>query len=300
MVIVRTRRMTDSDQGLSSRQIKRMIELGFSLLTSRKEKIPAVQSVFKRGERIGIKINTLGGRFVSTRPEVSLSLASVLTDGGIGSRDIIIWDRSNRELKETGYSPDAGGSGVRIMGTDTAGVGYDPELISHLNIGSRFSVIQTRYIRSSISLAVLKDHGLAGVTAGMKNYYGAVHNPNKYHDANCNPFVAEIFDTPVVRSKHKLSILDALTVQYHRGPSYHPRWSARYGGLIFSFDPVAADSTGWKIIDRLRIQNGLPSLAEENRSPLYLETAARMGLGKTSEDEISVLEEEIGIESTGS
>lgn len=268
---------------------------GFQLLTAGEDVSSSVLSIFSSVELIGIKINTLGGRNISTRPAVSLALAKTLSEGGVEESGIIIWDRSNRELRESGYKLKDTGAGVRILGTDTDGYGYTPDLVSHLNVGSRFSSIQTSHIQSSISLAILKDHGLAGVTAGMKNYFGAVHNPNKYHDDNCNPYVAEVFDSPPVKTKHKLSILDALTVQYHRGPSFHPQWSAPFGALIFSCDPVAADFIGWKIIDRLRTQNGLSSLEEEKRIPLYLETAARMGLGKASEDEITLLEDVIEV-----
>ena len=59
----------------------------------------------------------------------------------------------------------------------------------------------------------------------MKNYFGAIHNPNKYHDAHCDPHVAEVFDAPPVRSRHRLTVLDALLVQFHKGPAYHPQWA---------------------------------------------------------------------------
>ena len=61
-----------------------------------------------------------------------------------------------------------------------------------------------------VSLPVLKDHNLAGVSLGMKNFFGAIHNPNKYHDNHCDPFVAEVFDVPLVRQKHRLTVIDAL------------------------------------------------------------------------------------------
>jgi uncharacterized protein (DUF362 family) len=165
--------------------------------------------------------------------------------------------------------------------------------VSHLNIGSLFSSIQADQISSSISLAILKDHGLAGITAGMKNYFGAIHNPNKYHDTNCDPFVAEVFDTAVIKNKHVLTILDALTVQYHRGPSFHSRWADKKGMLIFSFDPVAADTAGWQIIEKLRAEKGLPSLEEEERVPKYLKTAENMGIGTAEIEKIRIEEEEV-------
>ena len=122
----------------------------------------------------------------------------------------------------------------------------------------------------------------------MKNYFGSVHNPNKYHDTNCNPYVAEVFDTGPIKKKHRLSIVDGLIVQYHRGPSYHSRWAEKRGILIFSFDPVAADSVGWQIIEKSRAKMGLPSLREEKREPEYLKTAEKMGLGSADLGTINI------------
>lgn len=179
------------------------------------------------------------------------------------------------------------------MGTDTAGAGYPGEPLIHLNIGSLFSTIQSSLITASVSFAILKDHGMAGITAGMKNYFGVIHNPNKYHDDSCNPFVAELFDTSPIKGKHRLTILDALVVQYHRGPSYHARWAETCETLIFSTDPVAADSTGWQIVEKLRKEKSLPSLEEDNRLPLYIRTAERMRLGKANPADIQVIEETV-------
>ena len=77
-------------------------------------------------------------------------------------------------------------------------------------------------------------------------------------------------------------MIDALSVQFHRGPSYHARWAAKFGGLVFSLDPVAADVAGWKIVDRLRQEAGLPTLTAEGRPPGYLATAEKMGLGASA------------------
>jgi uncharacterized protein (DUF362 family) len=253
----------------------------------------SLRLLFRSNDRVGIKINTISGKKLSSRPEVSFSLARLLSECGIPKKNIIIWDRTNRELKDAGYNPNLNGGDFQVYGTDTQGVGYNRDLTSHRNIGSLFSSIQSDMISASISLAVLKDHGMAGVTAGMKNYFGAIHNPNKYHDFNCNPFIAELFETTSIKKKHRLSILDCLLVQYHHGPSYHAKWAEKYETLIFSTDPVAADFVGWQVIEKLRAKKGLPSLKEENREPIYLITAERMGLGKANPEEIKIIEVEV-------
>jgi uncharacterized protein (DUF362 family) len=291
VVIIRTARPFEPGDPSERPRIVRMFQRGFGLLTGERDDRSAAMMVVRPTDRLGIKVNTIGGRAISTRPEVSLALAGWLAAGGLPERNILIWDRTNRELRDAGYRLSRGSGGPQVFGTDTDGAGYGDEPVAHLNVGSLFSRIQTDFVTASISLAILKDHGLAGVTAGMKNYFGAVHNPNKYHDARCDPFVAEVFDATPVKAKHRLSVLDALVVQYHRGPSFHPQWAEKYGGLIFSFDPVAADRVGWALVERFRAAKGLPSLKEEGREPAYLATAERMGLGRADLAAIETVEE---------
>ncbi len=273
--------------------IAKMYARGFALLTGERDDAGALSSLFRPGDRVGIKVNTIGGKALSTGPDVALPLAEWLARNGLQGKDLFVWDRTTRELRDAGFGTGAGRGGIKVFGTDAAGAGYETELVSHLGVGSLFSKIQTEFATASISLAILKDHGLAGVTAGMKNYFGAIHNPNKYHDFRCDPFVAEVFDSPPVKAKHRLSILDALVVQFHKGPSYHARWASKFGGLIFGLDPVAVDSVGWTVIERLRAAAGLPTLAAEGRAPGYLATAAKMGLGRADPATIETIEETI-------
>ncbi len=295
VVLVKGKGVLSQSNTIDPKKLSQMYSRGFELLFNSKNPQESLRHLFKSSDNVGIKINTIGGKKISTRPEVSHSLAKLLAVSGIPESNLIIWDRTNRELREVGYRLNANRKGLKVHGTDTQvnWAGYNFDLVSHLNIGSRFTKIQSNFVTASISLAILKDHGMAGVTAGMKNYFGAIHNPNKYHDTHCDPYVAELFETEPVKKKHKLSILDCLVVQYHRGPSYHARWAKKYETLIFGLDPVATDFTGWQVIEKLRAENGLPSLKEENREPKYLKSAEKMGLGKANSHDIKVIEEEL-------
>jgi len=293
-VVIIQDKQTFSGKELDSHRLKQMFLKGLSLLMGEIKIGNALRLLFRSTERIGIKINTIGGKFLSTAPETALSLVHILShDSDFPKQRIIVWDRTNRELKEAGYRFNTSRNNTKIFGTDTQGVGYDNRLVSYRSIGSLYSSIQSRMITASISLSVLKDHGLAGITGSMKNYFGAIHNPNKYHDNHCDPFVADLFDSPWIKQKHRLSILDAIRVQYHRGPSYHSRWAEDCGMLIFSQDPVAADTVGWDLIERLRSKKGLPTLKEENREPVNLKTAESLGLGNATLNNITILHEEL-------
>jgi len=293
VVLIRGKGVLKEGGDIDQKKLLNMYNRGIQILMGQQNPKGSLHPLFKSSSKVGIKINTIGGRKLSSRPEVSFLLAKLLQDSGIQPKNITIWDRTNRELREAGYRLNLNRSGIKVYGTDTKGIGYDSQLTSHLNIGSLFSSIQSDKVTASISLAILKDHGMAGVTAGMKNYFRAIHNPNKYHDLNCNPFVAELFETKFIKRKHKLTILDSLIVQYHRGPSYHARWAEKYEALIFSLDPVAADYVGWQVIEKLRAKKGLASLKEEKRAPVYLKTAEKMGLGKANPEEIQIIEEEV-------
>jgi uncharacterized protein (DUF362 family) len=293
VVVLRGKGVLTQHGDIHQKKLLTMYNRGLQILSGLRNPAEALNLLFKKNDKVGIKINTIAGRKLSTRPDVPLTLANLLGKSGISKRNIIIWDRTNRELKDAGYALSLNGSDLKVFGTDTDGVGYDTELVSHLNIGSLFSSIQSNTVTASISLAILKDHGMAGVTAGMKNYFGAIHNPNKYHDFNCNPFIAELFDTSYVKKKHRLTILDGLLIQYHRGPAFHSHWIKKYEALIFSLDPVATDFVGWQLIEKFRSEKGLPSLKEEMREPAYLKTAEKMGLGNACLDNIQIIEEDV-------
>ena len=292
VVMVRGQNLFSGNE-VNDKCLARMYAKGLFTLTGQSRWKDSLHSFLPERGNVGIKINTIGGKRISTRPCTSMGLARILSENLDNNGDVIVWDRTNRELQDAGYTLNWNRRGIKVFGTDTQGLGYARNLVSHLNVGSLFSAIQSDLISSSISLAVLKDHGLAGVTAGMKNYFGAIHNPNKYHDTNCDPYVAEVFDTSLIKKKHKLTVLDGLIVQYHRGPSYHSRWADKQGLLIFSFDPVAADAVGRQIIENLRAQKGLPTLSEEDREPKYMRTAEKMGLGLADLKKITIKELEV-------
>ena len=293
VAIVRGRGVRPRGGRVSAPILDRMYDRGLRLIAGQAGAAEALRTIFSPLDKVGIKINAIAGPELTSPPDVVLPFARLFARLGIAERDVVVWDRTNRELRAAGYALNAAGSGFRILGTDTAGLGYEAEPLAHRGIASRFSAVLTGLVTASVSFAVLKDHGLAGVTAGLKNYFGAIHNPNKYHDDNCDPAVAEVFDAPPVRTRHRLTVLDALVVQFHRGPSYHAAWAEPLETLIFGTDPVAVDAVGARIVERLRKAKGLPTLEEDGRPPRYIPTAERLGLGRAAASDIRILEEDV-------
>jgi len=223
-------------------------------------------------DRVGLKVNTLGGRGISTNPELVAAICERLQQAGVKPANIIVWDRDTEELERVGFRIAIGGNCVQCYGTDR--LDYEDYLASWGNVGSCLSKILTRSCGVLINLPILKDHDGAGVTIALKNMYGVIHNPNKYHPNGCNPYVADVNMLPEIRSRMKIVICDATTAMYDGGPGFKPELSWKYNGLLVSQDPVALDYTGWQIIEHKRREMGLKTLEAEQRAPLYIATAA--------------------------
>jgi uncharacterized protein (DUF362 family) len=141
----------------------------------------------------------------------------------------------------------------------------------------------------NVNVTVLKDHSLAGISSALKNMYGAIHNPNKYHDNNCSPFCAHVFNLEPIRTKTRLNVIDAYRVQYQGGPGYRSNYIDYYGGILLSTDPVAVDAIGMEIVENFRKKHGMQSLAEDGRPVRYLEPAQEIGLGVADREKIDLV-----------
>lgn len=242
------------------------------------------------GETVSLKVNTLGGRGISTSVELVDAVCERLQQAGVAARNITVWDRDTEEMERAGFHIAVGGDGVQCYGTDR--VGYEDELSAWGSVGSRFAKILTRASGVLINLPVLKDHDGAGVTIALKNMYGTIHNPNKYHPNGCDPYVADLNMLPEIRSRMKLVICDATTAMYEGGPGFKPEHSWKFNGLLVAQDAVALDFTGWQTIERKRAEMGLKTLEAEQRAPRYIATAAdsEHALGHGDAAHIAVVE----------
>jgi uncharacterized protein (DUF362 family) len=252
--------------------------------------LEAWKRVARPGEVVGLKVNCLAGRGISTNVPLVEGVCERLQQAGIPARDIVVWDRLNQDLESAGFRPSFQSGRLRTVGNDV--LGYEDELLVYGSAGSLPCKTLTQLCQVVINLPVLKDHGIVGVTMALKNAFGAIHNPNKYHSDAGNPYLADVNVLPPIRGKFRLTICDALTAQYEGGPSYMPHWQWPCNSLLVARDPVALDYTGWQIIERKRAEKGLKSLKEMKREPVYIATAAdaRHRLGTNDPRLIQVVE----------
>ena len=247
------------------------------------------KSLFNPRDVVGLKVNCLAGQGLSTRKEIVDAVIERLLQAGIKKSNIIIWDRHDKDLLKAGYKLYKGTKKVQCYGTNK--VGYTSDIYEYESVGSQLSRIISDLCTAVINLPILKDHGIVGLSAGLKNFFGAINNPNKYHDNVGDPYVADVNMLPAIRRKTRLTICDALTAQYEGGPPYMPQWAWNMDSLITAVDMVALDRMCWDIIEKKRRSGGFPTLKEANREPVYITTAADRNhrLGTDDPDKIELL-----------
>jgi uncharacterized protein (DUF362 family) len=290
VVIARDDLLRGTGSTVDSRRMLALLDRAMQTLFDRDHANEAWSRLVRPGDKVGVKVNALGGRGLSSNLQLVEAICERLQEAGTKAGDIVVWDRDSDELERAGFHLSMGGNGVQCFGTDR--VDYEQELVAYGSVGSRLSRILTQRCNVLINVPVLKDHDGAGVTIALKNMYGVIHNPNKYHPNGCNPYIADVNMLPEIRSRMRLTLCDATTAQYEGGPAYKPEYSWKENALLVSQDPVALDYTGWRIIERKRAEKGLKTLEAEGRAPHYIATAADAGhrLGTNDPRRIAVIE----------
>ncbi len=273
-------------------EITGLLEKSMCALFNEKKAVNAWKKIFSSDDVVGIKVNALGGKGISPRPEVVTAICTALQAAGVRPERIIVWDRFSRELQRAGYTIVTEGSRPRCFGTDALeDGGYERQIEMSGTIGSCFSRIQSGICTATINLGVLKDHDLSGISVAMKNLFGLIHNPNRYHfDVHKDPYLPDLAAHPYVRDKSRLVVIDAITAQYNGGPAYKPEFCWPYEGLLVGTDAVAIDRIGYSILKEKKQEAGVPSLAEIGREPKYIEIAEEKGLGNSDLSKIDVVE----------
>jgi uncharacterized protein (DUF362 family) len=274
------------------------------------KKIDKAWAMFvKPGEKIGLKINPVAGKDLSTSLELVKVVISQLENAGISKDDIIIWDRREFEMNEIGYTSE-NFPGIKITGTeckdekgsfvDANGKLYGEERIDKnwfywadvegkydaetlpcmVNEGknSYFSKICTQMVDKIINIPILKNAG-ASVTLCMKNLaYGAISNTGRLHEQLWADTCAEVCAFPPIRDKVVLNIVDGLIGCYQGGPAANPQFITNFNTLLVGTDPVAVDRIGYEIILKKRIEENIQK-EDSPRGRTFMDMAEKLQLG---------------------
>ncbi|MBP1666912.1 MAG: hypothetical protein H6Q23_1772 [Bacteroidetes bacterium] len=295
-----------------------MLQKSMLELTGQKNLENAWRIFVNPGEKIGLKVNPGAGKLLFTSHAVVKSVVKQLTESGIDKKDIIIWDRREMELKDTGFTRD-NYPGITIRGTelqdekgsftdengklygernidkewyywaDVEGE-YDAETMPYMVNGGKFSYftkIVTQEIDKIINIPILKNAG-GSITNAMKNLaFGSVSNTGRLHAKLWNDTCAEVCAFAPLRDKVVLNICDGLRGCFNGGPGANPQFICNYNSMLVSSDPVAIDRIGYDIIAEKRITEGLQKAAVPE-SLTFLTMATDLGLGVSDKTKINL------------
>jgi uncharacterized protein (DUF362 family) len=303
--------------------INTMIASGMLALTGEKSLKKAWRHFVKPGEIIGLKLNPVAGRPLSTSHEVVRVVLNQLREAGIKESNIVLFDRREFQLHETGFTPEAY-PGIKITGTerkDKEGSYYDKEgklygesmidkdwvyranvemkydeytLPFMINEGeeSYFSKIVTKEVDKIINIPILKNAG-ANVTLCLKNLaFGCISNTSRLHARLWNQTVAEVPAFPPIRDKVVLNIVDGIKGCYNGGPGANPQFFTFYKDILIGTDPVAVDRIGYDIVIKKRIEMGIQKV-DTGSGIVTLKMANEMGLGEFEMDKINLIKQEL-------
>lgn len=258
---------------------------------------------------IGLKVNPVAGKLLSTSLELTEAVVAQLVDAGVPRANIMIWDRREFELHDAGFTmerfPD-----VRIRGTECKDENdsfydadgklygerridrnwfywadceesYDAETLPYMiNEGkhSYFSRIVTEEVTKIINMPILKNAGPT-VTLCLKNLaYGAISNTSRLHKPLWGETCAQVPCFPPLRDKVVLNIVDGLIGCYQGGPGANPQFIVPFHRLLVGSDPVAVDRIGYDIVLAKRLEMGVQK-EPSPRGTQFLEMAAGYQLG---------------------
>ena len=242
-----------------------MLDAAIGQLTGIQDALTAWQVLFDPGEMIGIKVNTIS-RY-TTAPQTAYAVAQRLQDAGIPANQIILFDRTNGELTDRGFTLNDGGSGVQCRGARSW---EQPVTIAGTNQKVHDVMVSCDAL---INLPTLKQHGTSGFSSALKNHFGTVSQPSMLHGNDCDPGIPELNALPVIRDKTRLVIGDFVRIC-----PYDWNRMTKESLIAMSVDPLAHDYVARQILlDRIAADGRSGSYIAERSH--YLDTAFQQGLG---------------------
>ena len=227
-------------------------------------------------DRVVIKVNCLGTKMLSSMKEVTYAIADAIRDVGILDANIVILDMFASNMMGGRYNQQPTSGKMRVLAHKEGK--YDTSWITAGPAKARFTDILL-WSTAVINVPPIKDHDLAGVTCTLKNMtFGTVEKPHLNHRV-VNETCAHLFAHEIIRSRVRLNIIDGSRVLYDGGPKFSGSAHALHECIYATCDPVAMDAVAFEIIETLRAENGMRTLAEVGRPAKFLAMAAELGLG---------------------
>ena len=101
-----------------------------------------------------------------------------------------------------------------------------------------------------------------------------------------------LYAQDVIKSRVRLNITDGVQGHGRRRPALEAPADVvkPHEAVYVTTDPVAMDTIGWEVVEKLRAELKLKTLTEAGREPAYIKAAADLGLGVHDRAKITLKE----------
>ncbi len=176
VVIVRDDKLRTPGPGPDSARVAAMLDHAMQTYAGSRNPVDPWKRIVQPGQVVGLKVNTIAGKGLSTNIALVEAICARLQQVGIRPNDIIVWDRTNHELQRAGFTISTDAAGVRCFGTDS--IGYEEEQLSFGLVNTRVSKILTQ-CDVVINVPILKHHGGAGRHHGDEKHVWRDQEPER-------------------------------------------------------------------------------------------------------------------------
>ena len=177
--------------------------------TGRDKPVEAWKRIVPVGKVIGLKVNGLGGKGISTHMALMLAVCERLQQAGVKPGEIVVWE--SRRARSGGLRPHHfDRSQPHSLLSAPMWRGFEEQQAAFGSASVKLAKILTRECDMVINLPILKDHELAGRHLLHEEYVRRYRAPGDLHANGCNPGVADLNCIPAIREKVRFTIGDAI------------------------------------------------------------------------------------------
>jgi uncharacterized protein (DUF362 family) len=235
------------------------------------QELGGMKAFVKKGQKVLVKPNIGWDRTPEMGATTHPLLVARIVEQALaaGAKQVFVFDNScsdnARAYRSSGIAAAARAAGAKVAPGSVEGA-YHPVQVQGKSLTA--AKVHELLLEADvfINVPILKNHGSAAVTAGMKNLMGVVWDRQYWHAHDLAQCIADMAGY----RKADLTVVDAYRVMTGNGPRGGTPDDVKIMKMqLLSTDPVAVDMAAAKVL----FQDPLQVVA-------YLPLAARAGLGR--------------------
>jgi uncharacterized protein (DUF362 family) len=259
---------------------KEMLTRALTELTGKPDLVSATKEFVHPDDIVCVKVNGIAEHNMGTNKELVLPFLDAMIAAGVKPSNITVLEQYGSFLAGTRVNDSNVPAGVKTSVHKNTDATMDERMIPGTGVKTKFVRVLTEST-AVVNFSLIKDHSICGYTGLLKNMtHGCQILPHYFHQHHASPQIAMLYAQDIIRSRVRLCITDGFKLMANGGPLWkQPQYVYPHESVYATTDAVAMDTIGAELIDKVRGEKGLPTLAAAGRPPLYIKEAADLGLG---------------------